>query len=84
MLDILHNKHVHTLQSHHAFMHGRVYTCTYCGRKGHLIKFYFDKLNSSNDHIWVLKANTIGPKKIWVPESTNLLLDVGTHQGSKT
>ena len=79
-----HTKHVHTPYSHHAFKYGRVYLCTYCGRKGHLAKFCFDRINTSNDHIWFLNANIKGPKKIWVPKSTNLLHDIGAHQGSKT
>ena len=44
-----HTKHVHTPHSHY----GRVYSCTYCGRKDHLAKFCFDRINASNDHIWV-------------------------------
>ena len=63
------------------FIHALI---VYCGRKGHLAKFYFDRINTTNDHIRVQKANIIGPKKIWVPKSTNLVIDVGTHQGSKT
>ena len=46
-----HTKHVHTPHSHHAFIYGRVYSCTYCDRKDHLVKFYFDRINASNDHI---------------------------------
>ena len=49
-----------------------------------LAKFCFDRINASNNHIWVQNANIIGPKKIWVPKSTNSLFDVGTHQGFKT
>ena len=79
-----HTKHVYTPHSHHAYIYGRVYSYTYCGRKGHLAKFCFDRINASNDHVWVRRTNSIGPKKIWVPKSTNLLLDMCTHQGSKT
>ena len=46
-----------------AFINVRVYSCTYCDRKGHLAKFYFDRINASNDHIWVRKTNTLGPQK---------------------
>ena len=74
-----HTKHVHTPHTHHTFIYGRIYSCTYCGRKGHLAKFYFDKINASNDQIWVRKSNIIGPKKIWVPKSTTLSFDIGTH-----
>ena len=49
-----HTKHAHL--THHAYMCGRVYSCTYCGRKGHLAKFYFDRINASNNHIWVLTS----------------------------
>ena len=35
-----HPKHAHTP---HAFMYGKVFSCTYCGRKGHLVKFCYDK-----------------------------------------
>ena len=78
-----HTKYVHTPHSHYAFIYCRVYSCTYCGWKGHLAKFFFDRINTSNEDIWVLNANIIGPKKIWVPKLTNSLLDVGTHQGFK-
>jgi len=71
-----HTKYVHTPHSHHAFIYDRVYSCTYCGRKGHLDKFYFERINASNDHIWVRNANIIGLKKIWIPKLTNSLLDV--------
>ena len=71
-------KHVHTPHTHHAFMYGKIYACTYCGRKGHMAKFYFDRTNASNYHVWVHSANIKGPKKIWVPKSINMLHDVGT------
>ena len=57
-----HTKHAHVPHAHHthfAFMYGRVYTCTYCDRKGHLAKFYFDRINDSNNHIWVRSSNVI-------------------------
>ena len=68
-----HTKHAHAPHAHHAhhaFMNGRIYTCTYCGQKDHLAKFYFDRINASNNHFWVRSTNVIGPKKIWVPKST--------------
>ena len=55
---------------------------TYCGRKDHLAKYCYDRINASNDHVWVQKINTPGPKKIWVPKLTPLLIDIGTHQDS--
>ena len=51
------------------------------GRKGHLAKFYYDKVNSINfvnKNIWVPNnANPRGPKRKWVPKSLPLLFDVG-------
>jgi len=29
-------------------MYAHVYTCTHCGRKGHLAKFCYDKINILN------------------------------------
>ena len=46
-----HAPHVH--HTHHAVMYGRVYSCTYCSRKGHLAKFCFNRINTSNNHILV-------------------------------
>ena len=79
-----HVSHAHHIHTHHAFIYGRVYSCTCCGWNSHLVKFCFDRINASNDHVWVRKTNTIGSKKIWVPKLTNFLLDIGTHQGTKT
>ena len=50
--------HAHTHTTH---MHARVYTCTHCGRKGHLARFWFDRLTSIN----------FTTKNIWVPYNTN-------------
>ena len=33
------NTHKHAHSHKHAFMYDRIYTCTHCGRKGHLEKF---------------------------------------------
>jgi len=77
-------KHAHTSHTHHAFMYGKVFSCSYCGRKGHLANFCYDRLNASRHNIWVRNTNFQGPKKIWVPKSTNLLNDVGTVQGPTT
>ena len=55
----------HTHQHKHAFMYGKVYTCAHCGRKGHLAKFCYAKLNMQNKNVWVRESiNPIGPKKI--------------------
>ena len=62
-------------------MYAHVYTCTHCGRKGHLAKFCYDKVhdvNLANKFVWVKKgANTHGPKRVWVPKTTPILFDVG-------
>ena len=76
--------HAHHAHTHHAFLYAKVYSCTYCCRKGHLTKFCYDGLNVSNNHVWVRKTNTLGPKKVWVLKSTLLSINVGMHQGSKT
>ena len=51
-----HTKHAYTPHTHHAFIYGRVYSYTYCGWKGYLAKFCFDRINASNDHICVRKV----------------------------
>jgi len=77
--------HAHNVHhAHHVFMYAKVYSCTYCGRKGHLAKFYYDKLNVSNNHAWVQKTNILGPKKIWVSKLASLLNDISMRQGLKT
>ena len=72
-----HASHVHT----HDTMYARVYTCTHCGRKCHLIKFCYDRLNIlkfSNKFVWVRKsANLHRLKKVWVPKVTPIAFDVG-------
>jgi len=49
-----------------------------------LVKFYYDRLNITNDRIWVHKTNNIGLKKIWASKSTNVLSDVGMRLAPKT
>ena len=72
-----HASHVHT----HNTLYAHVYTCTHCGRKGHLAKFYFDKIhdvNLANKFVWVRKgANSHESKRVWVPKTTPILFDVG-------
>ena len=71
--------HVHHLHTRDLYAH--VHTCTHCGHTGHLVKFYYDRINVSNfanKFVWVRKgANPHGPKKIWVPKVTPTLFDVG-------
>ena len=62
-----HSRHTH---AHHAhtldFMYVRVYTCTHCDRKGHLVKFYYDRihvLNFTCKNIWVKKGANPDPRK---------------------
>ena len=63
---------VHAHYSHHAYAyvarhdhththkHSKVYKCTHCGRKGHLAKFCYDKINAIN----------FANKNVWVPNET--------------
>ena len=94
--------HIHA-QHHHAFAyvahhdhtpthkHTKVYTCTHCGRKGHLRKFCYDRLyhfnfaknknvkepkNFANNNV-PYKSNPKGPKKVWVPKPPPHVFDVG-------
>ena len=54
------------------------------GRKDHMAKFCYDRLNITNNHVWLHKTNIIGPKKIWVLKLNSTSNDVGTHQVLKT
>ena len=61
-------RHAHAPHVHiHNIMYGHVDTCTHCGRKGHLAKFYFDKIHDSNlanKFVWLGKELTsMEPKK---------------------
>ena len=38
----VHKLNIHTPYTHHAFMYDKIYACTYCDRKSHLAKFYFE------------------------------------------
>ena len=73
--------HAHTLRHAHALGHAHkcahVYSYSHYGRRGHLAKFYFDKLKVSNSNVWVRNdTNFRGPKKIYVPKSTPIVFDV--------
>ena len=59
-----HPKHVHTPHTHHAYINGKVFSCTYCGCKGHLVRFSYDRLNASHHNVWVRNTNFQEPKKI--------------------
>ena len=52
--------------AHHAHAHDsmyiHVYTCTHCGRKGHLVKFYYDRIHTSN-----LQISLFGLGKVLTP-----------------
>ena len=50
------NKHIHKVQHTHAYMYGKVYSCTHCGRKGHLVQYCYIKLNFKNDNVWIRKV----------------------------
>ena len=63
-----HTWHTHASLIHtHNTMYAHVYTCTHCGRKGHLAKFCFDRINDSNfanRFVSVRKgANPMDPKE---------------------
>ena len=40
-----HTKHAHNAHHNHANIYGKVYICTHYGRKDHLVKFCYAKLN---------------------------------------
>ena len=64
-------QHTYTHYAHHdlthSCMHARVYKCTHCGCEGHLVRFYYDRVNSinfGNKNVWVPNnASPHGPKK---------------------
>ena len=68
-MHITHGAHMHTLliMITHSHVHTRVYKCTHCGRKGHLAKFYFDKINHINLQIIIfglhLMLTPVDPKE---------------------
>ena len=80
-----HTHHQHARKHAHMYGSGKIYVCTHCGRKGHLEKFCFAKLNMTNKYVWVRPGtNPKGPKKIWVPKDTLNLVDTGGSSSSKT
>ena len=46
--------------------------CVFCGRKGHIERFFYDKIGKSsygkNRFIWKRNTNSIEPKEKWVPK----------------
>ena len=57
-----HTRHTHASHAHtHDTMYALVYICTHCGRKGHLAKFCYDRLNDSN----------FASKNVWLRKDTN-------------
>ena len=76
-----HPRHTHASHGHHYTLYAHVYTCTHCGRKGHLAKFCFDRIHDENlatKFVWVRKdTNPHGPKSVWVPKTTPMVFDVG-------
>jgi len=48
-----HESHAHKHKHKYAFMYGKVYTCAHCDHKGHLVIFYYSKLNMPNKNVWV-------------------------------
>ena len=75
------SRHTHAPHGHHHTLYAHVYTCTHCGRKGHLAKFCYDRIhgdNLANNFVWVRKgANPHGPKRVWVPKTTPSVFHVG-------
>ena len=74
-----HSRHTHAHHAHtHDYMYANVYKCIHCGRKGYLAKFCYDRLiisNFASKYAWVRKgANSHGPKRIWVPKTTPIVL----------
>ena len=74
-----HKWHTHAHHAHtHDFMYANVYTYTHCGRKGHLAKFCFDRINDLNfinRFVWVRKgANPNGFKRVWVLKATPIFI----------
>jgi len=82
----IHAHHPYAYVAHHdntyTHKHSKVYKCTHCGRKGHLAKFCYDKINdlnfANNKNVWVPnKTDPQGPKRNWVPKSPPCVFDVG-------
>ena len=85
-MHILHSiHHMHTMLIYIPLI--CVLECTHCGRKGHLTKFYFGRLNSlnfANKNVWVPNiTNPRGSKRIWVPKFLPLIIDVGVGSHKK-
>ena len=74
-------RHTHAFHGHNHNMYAHVYTCTHCGRKGHLARFCYDRIyheNLATNLVWVRKdTNPYGPKRKWVAKTTPKIFDVG-------
>jgi hypothetical protein len=78
---VSHSSHAHHgNHSHHAHIYSNIYVCSFCGRKGHVSKFCYDRLNVTNNQVWVKRTNNPGPTKIWVPKLPHSHVDIGTSQ----
>ena len=69
-----HPRHTHAPHGHiHHTLYAHVYTCTHCGRKGHLAKFCYDRVHDSNlvtKFVWVRQGtNPHRPKRVWIPKT---------------
>jgi len=57
------SRHTHTHHTHtHDSLYANMYTCTHCGRMGHLIKFCYDRI-----HIQILQISLFGLRKVLTP-----------------
>ena len=57
--------HTHAHHAHTHDLYAHVYTCTHCGRTGHLAKFCYDRINAlnfANKFVWLGKVS-------WTQES---------------
>ena len=70
--------HAHPLWHTHDSIYARVYTCTHCGRKSHLAKFCYARLNDFNfisKNVWVRRGiNPHDPRKFVYQKSFLFLL----------
>ena len=79
----IHNMHTMFTPMFH-ILYARVYTCTHYDRKGHLVKFYFDRLyslNFANKNVWVpLLVTLMDPRRLGTKISTCFLCRCGLSQ----
>ena len=72
-----HSRHTHAHYVHtYDTMYAHVYTCTHCGRTGHLAH----NSKFANKFVWVRKGTyPHGLRKIWVPKVTPIVFDAGVN-----